>query len=134
MTDNHCKYEKEIGKYFELVAQHEKYFKDNGSPGLISTVNEVKHQVVNLVKLVEERDCLDDEHKKELEGIRTAMSGLVKAYEDMERWRKEKEEQEEKKAREKKEKADYQLRKSNLIVYIIVSLSVVANAILSHIL
>ena len=134
MADNHCKYEKEIGKYFELVSQHEKELNGNGKAGLIIDVGEIKHQLGMLVKLIEERDCLDDEHKKELEGIRTAMSGLVKAYEDMERWRKEKEEQEEKKAREKKEKADYQLRKSNLIVYIIVSLSVVANAILSHIL
>ena len=133
-----CKYEGDLKEMMLLIKQHEKALKDNGHPGLITNVTDIKHTVENLLRLYEDRECKDEEFKAELEGIRKALSGLVKAHEDLERWRDEKDKKDlevlttaEKAVTAAKDKAELSIKKGNFIVYLILSGFLIANILIN---
>ena len=133
MAEKICKYEKEIGKHFEMVHRHEHILEDNSKPGLVSTVIELKHSIDNLITIVERKEEVDEEIKKDIELTKKAFITLQKwqMEHDLNREKKEKEskEKEEEEERKAKDKADIKIRKQNLTLYAIFVVFTVINIV-----
>lgn len=129
MVAHNCKHEKEIGKYFEMVERHEHVLMDNGQPGIITVVTELKHSIDNLITLIERTEKSEEMMRQDISGIKTALTGIEIANIDLQKWQSDHDRNKDKDEKDKKDKADLKIRRQNLGLYFVLVVFTVINIV-----